>query len=83
MKEKAKLFSPPLSPNTPAKNLKEVFKTIKDSLGNKGKAAMKKYVSNSGLQEGSAAMELLRELFKGTPKGATEEQASATPCQQH
>ena len=63
--------------------MKEVFKTIKDNLGSKGKAAMKKYVSNSGLQEGSAAMDLLKETFKGAPKGEGAEKEADPPDQQH
>ena len=41
------MILPPLLPNTPAKDLKEIFKAIRDNLGRKGKAAMKNYISLS------------------------------------
>ena len=63
--------------------MKEVFKTIRDNPGKKGKAAMKQNVSNSGLQEGSAAMDLLKEIFKGCPKTEEAEKGADPPGQQH
>ena len=77
-----KMILPPLSPNTPAKNLKEVFKTIKESLGSKGKAAMKKCITDSGLQEGTDAMKLLRIVFKN-PQKDEESGKEADPPDDH
>ena len=81
--KEGKMILPPLLPSTPAKSLREVFKTIRDNLGKKGKAAMKKYITASGLQEGSAAMDLLKEIFKGAPKDEGAEKDADPPGQQH
>ena len=81
--KEGKMILPPLLPNTPAKSLKEVFKTIKDNLGKKGKAAMKKYITDSGLQEGTAAMELLKEVFKKPRKEEETEKEADPPDDQH
>ena len=62
------MILPPLLPTTPVKDLKDIFKAIRDNLGKKGKAAMKKYIAESGLQEQTAAMKLLRITFKTTQK---------------
>ena len=55
----------------PASDLKTIFKTIKDNLGKKGKAAMKKYIAEAGLQEQTEAGKLLRSIFKtdSEPRG--------------
>ena len=37
-------------------------------MGKKGKAAMKKYIADSGLQEQTEAMKLLRTIFKSDPE---------------
>ena len=72
-----KMILPPLSPDTPAKSLKEIFKSIRDNMGKKGKAAMKKYISDSGLQEESEAMKLLKIVFK-SPKGTMKRKKKPT-----
>ena len=80
--KEGKLTLPPLSASTPAKSLKEVFKTIKENLGDKGKAAMKKYVNISGLKEGTEAMKLIKEIFKGSPGEEGTEAEAAPPGKQ-
>ena len=77
------MILPPLLPNIPAKNLKEIFKTIRDNLGKKGKAAMKKYISVSGLQEETAAMKLLRTVFKYPQKDEDMEKETDPPDDHH
>ena len=74
------MILPPLLPATPAKDLKDIIKAIRDNLGKKGKAAMKKYISESGLQEQSAAMKLLRTTFKTAQK---EEAMETDPPDDH
>ena len=37
-------------------------------MGKKGKAAMKKYIADSGLQAQTEAMKLLRIIFKADPE---------------
>ena len=66
-----KMILPPLHNTMPASNLKTIFKTIKDNLGKKGKAAMKKYIAEAGLQEHTEAGKLLKLIFKtdGAPSG--------------
>ena len=81
--KEGKMILPPLLPNTPAKSLKEVFKSIKDNRGKKGKAAMKKYITDSGLQEGTAANELLREVFKNPRKEEATEKEADPPDDHH
>ena len=80
--KEGKMILPPLMPTTPASSLKEVFKIIRDNLGHKGKAAMKKYVTNSGLKEGTEAMSLLKEIFRGSKKGDGTEGEADPPEQQ-
>ena len=78
-----KMILPPLLPNTPAKSLKEIFKSIRDNLGKKGKAAMKKYITDSGLQEGTAAMKLLKIVFKNPRRDEETEKEADPPDDQH
>ena len=80
MKKEGKMILPPLLPNTPAKDLKEIFKAIRDNLGKKGKAAMKKYIAESGLHEEASAMKLLRITFKSPQK---EEDKETDPPDDH
>ena len=70
-------------PDTPAKSLKEIFKSIRDNLGKKGKAAMKKYITDSGLQEGTAAMKLLKIVFKNPRRDEETEKEADPPDDQH
>ena len=44
---------------------------------------MKKYISASGLQEGTAAMDLLREVFKSPLKEEATEKEADPPDDQH
>ena len=44
---------------------------------------MKKYITDSGLQEGTAAMELLREVFKNPRKEEETEKEANPPDDQH
>ena len=66
--KEGKMILPPLHSTTPVKDLKSIFKAIRDNLGKKGKAAMKKYIADSGLQEQTEAMNLLRTIFKSDPE---------------
>ena len=77
------MILPPLLPNTPANSLKEIFKTIRDNLGKKGKTAMKKFISDSGLQEETAAMKLLIIVFKNPQKDEETEKEADPPDDQH
>ena len=81
--KEGKMILPPLLPNTPAKSLKEIFKSIRDNLGKKGKAAMKKYISDSGLQEETAAMKLLKIVFKSPQKDEEMEKEADPPDDHH
>ena len=69
--KEGKMLLPPLHNTTTASDLKTIFKTIRDNLGKKGKAAMKKYIADAGLQEQTEAGKLLRIIFKtdAEPKG--------------
>ena len=78
--KEGKMILPPLLPTTPVKDLKDIFKAIRDNLGKKGKAAMKKYIAESGLQEQTAAMKLLRITFKTAQK---EEAMETDPPDDH
>ena len=62
------MILPPLLSTTSVKDLKGIFKAIRDNLGKKGKAAMKKYIADSGLQEQTEAMNLLKTIFKSDPE---------------
>ena len=62
------MILPPLHTTTTANDLKGIFRAIRDNLGKKGKAAMKKYIADSGLQEQTEAMKLLRTIFKSDPE---------------
>ena len=62
------MILPPLHTTTAANDLKAIFKSIRDNLGKKGKAAMKKYIADSGLQAQTEAMKLLRTIFKADPE---------------
>ena len=44
---------------------------------------MKKYITASGLQEGSAAMDLLKEIFKSSQKEEASEKEADPPDEQH
>ena len=76
------MIRPPLLPDTTAKSLKDIFKSIRDNLGKKGKAAMKKFITDSGLQEGTDAMKLLRIVFKN-PQKDEESGKEADPQDNH
>ena len=78
-----KMILPPLSPDTPAKSLKEIFKSIRDNMGKKGKAAMKTYISDSGLQEESEAMKLLKIVFKNPQRDDEAQKEADPPDDQH
>ena len=66
--KEGKMILPPLHTTTTANDLKGIFRAIRDNLGKKGKAAMKKYIADSGLQEQTEAMKLLRIIFKSDPE---------------
>ena len=74
------MILPPLLPTTLAKDLKDIFKAIRDNLGKKGKAAMKKYIAESGIQEEASAMKLLKITFKTSQK---EEVTETDPPDDH
>ena len=78
-----KMILPPLQTDTPAKSLKDIFKSIKDNLGKRGKAAMKKYIQDSGLREGTDAMELLRTVFKRPQKDGESGKEADPPDAQY
>ena len=78
--KEGKMILPPLLPTTPVKDLKDIFKAIRDNLGKKGKAAMKKYIAESGLQEEASAMKLLKITFKTSQK---EEVTETDPPDDH
>ena len=77
------MILPPLLPNTPAKDLKEIFKAIRDNLGKRGKTAMKKYIAESGLHEEASAMKLLRVIFKSPQKEEDMEKETDPPDDDH
>ena len=61
--KEGKMILPPLHPGIEAKDLKTILKSVKDKLGETGKAAMRKYLDGTGLNPDTDAAQLLTEIF--------------------
>ena len=61
--KEGKMILPPLHSGTETKDLKTILQSVKDKLGEAGKAAMRKYLEGSGLNPETEAAQLLSEIF--------------------